>query len=92
MFKYLINDEGVRRGIDLCPRPVNLRERIAFWLLKKFAPRTAVVVLSTKVRHLPDNEEVREAWRQRMTEWNSQRLEDVSLLELSINENTGAFE
>ena len=92
MFKYLINDEGTRRGIDLRPQPTSLRERIAFWLLSKFAPRTTVVVISNKVRHFPDNEEAREAWRQRMTEWNSQRLEDVSLLELSIDETTGAFE
>jgi hypothetical protein len=92
MFKFLVNDTGARRDIDLYPQPVNLRERFVFWLLGKFAPRTTVVVISTKVKRLLDNEGAREEWRQRMKEWNSQRLEDVSLLELSINETTGAFE
>ncbi len=92
MFKFLVNDEGARRAIDLSPKPTNLRERFAFWLLRKFASRTTVVVISTKVRHFPNNEEARAAWRERMKEWNKQRLEDVSLLELSINETTGAFE
>jgi hypothetical protein len=92
MFKFLVNDTGARRDIDLYPQPVNLRERFVFWLLGKFAPRTTVVVISTKVKRLLDNEGAREEWRQRMKEWNSQRLEDVSLLELSINEETGAFE
>ena len=92
MFKFLVSDEGARRAIDLYPQPKNLRERFAFWILRKFAARTTAVVISTKVRHFPDNEEAREAWRQRMKEWNRQRLEDVSLLELSINETTGAFE
>jgi hypothetical protein len=92
MFKFLVNEEGARRAIDLYPQPVNLRERFVFWLLGKFSPRTTIVVVSDKVRRLLDNEGAREEWRQRMTEWNSQRLEDVSVLELSINETTGAFE
>jgi len=92
MFKYLVNEEGARRSIDLYPQPTSLRERIAFWLLSKFAPRTTAVVISTKVRLLLDNEGARKEWQQRMTEWSSQRLEDVSVLELSINETTGEFE
>jgi hypothetical protein len=92
MFKYLVNDSGARRAVDLYPQPTSLRERFVFWLLGKFAPRTTVVVISSKVRYFPDNEEAREEWRKRMEGWNSQRLEDVSLLELSINEETGAFE
>ena len=92
MFKFLVNDDGARRAIDLYPQPVNIRERFVFWLLGKFAPRTTAVVISTKVRLLLDTEGAREEWRQRMTEWNRQRLEDVSVLELSINEQTGAFE
>jgi hypothetical protein len=92
MFKFLVNDEGARRAIDLCPKHTNLRERFVFWLLGKFAPRTTVVVISPKVRYFPDNEEAREEWRKRMEGWNKQRLEDVSLLELSIDETTGAFE
>jgi len=92
MFKFLVNDEGARRGIDLYPQPVNLRERFVFWLMAKFSPRTTVVVISSKVRLLLDNEGARKEWQQRMTEWSSQRLEDVSVLELSINETTGEFE
>ncbi len=92
MFKFLVSEEGTRRAIELYPQPVNMRERFVFWLLGKFSPRTTAVVISTKVRRLLDNEGAREEWRQRMTEWNSQRLEDVSVLELSINETTGAFE
>ncbi len=92
MFKYLMSEEGARRAINLYPEPTTMRESFAFWLLRKFAPRTTIVVISDKVRYFPDNEEAREEWRKRMSGWNKQRLEDVSLLELSINENTGAFE
>lgn len=92
MFKYLINDTGARRAIDLSPQPKSLRESFVFWLLGKFAPHTTIVVISTKVKLLLDNEGAREEWKKRMMEWNSQRLEDVSILELSINETTGAFE
>lgn len=92
MFKFLMNDDGARRDIELSPKPESLRERFAFWLLRKFAGRTTVVVISNKVRHFPSNEEAQDAWRERMKEWNKQRLEDVSLLELSIDETTGAFE
>lgn len=82
----------MRRDIDLSPKPKNLRERFAFWFLRKFAPRTTAVVVGNKVRHFIDNEEAREEWRKRIAGWNRQRLEDVSLLELSIDETTGAFE
>ena len=92
MFKYLVNEEGARRCIDLCPQPISLRENFIFWLLRKFAPRTTIVVISPKIRLLLDTEGAREEWKKRMLEWNRQRLEDVSILELSINEETGAFE
>ena len=92
MFKYLVSGDGTRRDIDLYPQPENLRESFALWVMRKFASRLMAVHVSTKVRRLIDSEGAREEWRQRMTEWNSQRLEDVSVLELSINESTGAFE
>ena len=92
MFKYLVSENGTRRSIDLYPRPINLRERATFWLLRKFAPRTMVVVVSTNAQRLLDNDGAREEWRARMEEWRSQRLEDVSILRMSINEETGELE
>lgn len=92
MFKFLVSESGARRGIDLYPQPVNLRERFALWILRTLAPRVTAVVVSSKVRRLLDTEGAREEWRARMQEWNSQRLEDVSILQLSISETTGEIE
>lgn len=92
MFKYLVSENGTRRNIDLYPQPANLRERFALWAVRFFAPHLTVVSVSTNAKRLIDNEGAREEWRLRMQEWNSQRLEDVTVLEMSVNDSTGELE
>lgn len=91
MFKFLLSEQGFRRGVDINPKPTNRRERFALWVMKKFAPRLHVVEVLERIKPI-DMEGAGEEWRKRMKKWNKQRLEDVSLLELSINEETGEFE
>ncbi|KKK82310.1 hypothetical protein LCGC14_1778810 [marine sediment metagenome] len=91
MFKYLLSEQGFRRGVDINPKSTNLRERFALWIVKRFAPRLHVVEVLARTKPIT-MEEAGDVWRKCMTEWNRQRLEDVSLLELSINETTGEFE
>ena len=92
MFKYLVAESGARRDVNLYPAAKNWRERFALWVMRVFAPRLHVVDFGKKVWHVPDTEAAREEWRQRMQEWKRQRTEDVTVLELSINERTGELE
>jgi hypothetical protein len=92
MFKYLVSENGTRRNIDIYPQPKNLRERFALKVLSIFAPRLTAVTFSEKVWKAPDTEAAREEWRQRMQDWKRQRLEDVTVLEMSVNESTGELE
>jgi hypothetical protein len=92
MFKFLVSESGSRRDIDLYPQPKTLRESFALWAMRVFAPRLTAVSVSKNVQRLIDSEGAREEWRLRMQEWNSQRLEDVTVLEMSINDTTGELE
>lgn len=92
MFKYLVAENGARRDIDLYPAAKNLRERFALWVLRLLAPRLQAVTFGKKVWKAADTEAAREEWRLRMQEWNRQRLEDVTRLELSIDARTGELE
>lgn len=92
MFKYLVNDNGARRDVDIYPAAKNLRERFALWVMRICAPRLHAVEFSKKVWLAPDTEAAREEWRLRMQEWKRQRTEDVTVLELSVNETTGELD
>jgi hypothetical protein len=92
MFKFLVSDNGTKRNVDLYPQPQSFGERFALWAVRVFAPRLTAVSVSTKVQRLMDTEAAREEWRLRMQEWNSQRLEDVTVLEMSLNDTTGELE
>lgn len=92
MFKFLVTEEGTRRDINIYPEPESLRESFVLWAMKVFAPRLTAVSISKDVQHLLDSEGARHEWRLRMKEWNHQRLEDVTVLEMSLNEATGELE
>jgi hypothetical protein len=91
MFKYLLSEKGFRRGVDINPKPTNLRERFALWIMKRFAPRLRVVEVLERISPI-DVEEAREEWAGRTKDWPENRKEDISVLQLSVDEDTGAFE
>ncbi|MEE8114644.1 MAG: hypothetical protein V3T23_09845 [Nitrososphaerales archaeon] len=90
MFKYLMSEYGLWREVDINPKPTNLRERFALWIMTRYAPRLHVVEIQPAQEF--NAKEAREEWSGRTKEWPKNREEDISILQLSVDEETGAFE
>lgn len=91
-FEYLVNNHGDYtriRDVEMAPKSKGLKERFIFWFVKKFAPTLRLIKVGPELQVAASREEFEEFWTERVQEWGTPRVEDVSVFQCTVSEETG---